>query len=116
MVQKSEQKTWTKIIMALYLLTFLAKGPAYGNKMAEEIKRRTQGAITPNPNALYPLLRIMEERSYVVGHWEDNDKRSKRIYSITEQGRAYIPELVKKVTARLNEVERNIQIIRNDLL
>jgi len=60
--KKDEYKTGVKIITGLYILKIVQNGPAYGNKIAEEIKARTQNSITPNPNALYPLLRKMEGR------------------------------------------------------
>lgn len=116
MVQKNEHKTWIKIIMALYILKFLQQEPAHGNKMAEEIKRRTEHLLTPNCNSLYPLLRIMEERGYISGSWTDEEKRSKRIYAITEAGRQYIPALTEKVAQRLNEMERSINLFRKDLI
>jgi len=104
MAEIIDQKTWVKGIMALYILRILERGPAHGNKMAEEIK-----------HLLYPLLRKMEERGYVEGGWDHPEKRSKRIYSITEAGRAFLPELEQRVAGRFSEMELRIHILRKDL-
>lgn len=115
MAEIIDQKTWVKGIMALYILRILEREPAHGNKMAEEIKRRTCDVINPNSNLLYPLLRKMEERGYVEGGWDHPEKRSKRIYSITEAGRAFLPELEQRVAGRFSEMELRIHILRKDL-
>jgi PadR family transcriptional regulator PadR len=109
-------QTWVKMITALYVLDILAQESAHGNKIAEEIKRRTQGTSTPNPNALYPLLRKMEERGYIVGSWDNPDTRNKRVYTITEQGEAYIPALREKVAQRILESQQKLEILYNDLI
>ncbi|VBB09892.1 transcription regulator padr n-terminal [Lucifera butyrica] len=117
MNQDTDHRTWMKIILALYILKILqAEGPMHGNKLAEEVKRRSLSTIIPNPNALYPLLRILEERGYITGHWEHPSKRSKRAYSITEAGIEHIPSLQERVTNRFNQVQHTMNILRKDLL
>lgn len=111
-----DPKTWVKMITGLYILKILINGPAHGNKIADEIKRRTSQYVMPNPNALYPLLRIMEERGYIVGEWSNPEIRSKRVYTITGTGRESIASSERKVAGRLSEMERKIQILRKDLL
>ncbi|HEY3424567.1 MAG TPA: helix-turn-helix transcriptional regulator [Negativicutes bacterium] len=105
------------LIIGLYILKILQDGSAaYGNKLAHEIKRRTQDAYTPNTNALYPLLRIMEERGYIVGEWDSLVTRGKRIFTITEVGIARIAPLEVMLEERIQEVERRMRILRADLL
>ena len=116
MTSKSDEyKTGVKIITGLYILMILQKGPAYGNQIAEEIKERTQNMITPNPNALYPLLRRMEEDGYITGQWDNPETRSKRVYTITAAGSLLLPVLQNKVKERFVERERKIAILREDL-
>jgi DNA-binding PadR family transcriptional regulator len=105
-----------RLVLGLYILKILQYGPAHGNKLAEEIKQRTQTAYTPNTNALYPLLRIMEEKRYLVGEWDSPVTRGKRIYTITEGGLARIPALEVMLEERLKLLEGKIAILRADLL
>ncbi|MDF2635053.1 MAG: lineage-specific thermal regulator protein [Pelosinus sp.] len=109
-------QTWVNIITGLYSLIILEREPAYGHKIAGEIKCRTGGAISPNSNALYPLLRKMEERGYITSSWEKPDTRGKRIYNITAEGISRIPSLRAEFQQRLEEAEVRLQILRSDLL
>ena len=40
----------------------------------------------PSPGMVYPLLREMEEKGYIIGSWDQPDKRSIRRYRITDEG------------------------------
>lgn len=114
--QTYDHLSYMRLILGLYILKILQQGPAHGNKMAEEIKRRTKNAYTPNTNALYPLLRIMEDKQYIAGEWDSPVTRGKRIYAITETGVARIPALEVMLEDRLAEAEARITMLRLDLL
>ena len=113
--KSDEYKTGVKMITGLYILKILQKGPAYGNQMAEEIKERTQNLITPNPNALYPLLRKLEEDGYIAGEWENPETHSKHVYTITDTGCLLVTVLQNKVKERFIERQRKIAILREGL-
>jgi DNA-binding PadR family transcriptional regulator len=108
---KDSKKTWIKILTALLILKILKKQSAYGNLIAEEIKRNTQETIEPNPNFLYPLLREMEGAGYLEGHWEKPNTRGKRIYTITQSGCSYLHVLKEVVHNKFLEIERRQQAI-----
>ena len=112
---KNEKKVWIKLITGLLILKMLKDRPAYGNQIADEIKRDTQDTIKPNPNFIYPLLRKMEEEGYVEGCWENPITHSKRIYTITPTGLAYFEQLKETVRAKFLEIERCHKVIRNIL-
>lgn len=114
--RNNDYLSYMRLILGLYILKILRQGPAHGNKLAEEIKRRTQNLYTPNTNALYPLLRIMEEKNYVVGEWDSPVTRGKRIYTVAEAGIARIPYLEAMMEERLKESEARMAILRSDLL
>lgn len=114
--KKNDQETQVRLIIGLYILKILEQGPAHGNKLAMEIKRRTQDIFTPNTNALYPLLRTMEERGYIIGEWDSQVTRGKRVYTVTDAGVARIPTLELMMEERLKQAERRIKILRADLL
>lgn len=113
---QNDYLSYMRLVLGLYILKILQLGPAHGNKLAEEIKRRTQNAYSPNTNALYPLLRLIEEKGYIVGEWDSPVTRSKRVYTITAAGIARIPALEVMMEERLKQLERKIAILRSDLL
>lgn len=111
------RKSFIQLATAIYVLKILQhSGSMHGHKIAEEIRMRTNEIIDPNPNNLYPGLRLMEERGYIKGEWDSPDRRNKRIYAITEQGIAHLPVMEEKLTKRIAEIEANIRIIKSDLL
>lgn len=115
-MQDDSYVSYMRLVLGLYILKIVHHGPAHGNMLAEEIERRTQGTFSPNTNALYPLLRLMEERGYLVGEWNSPDTRSKRVYTITEAGIDRIPALELMLKERLKLSERKIAILRAELL
>lgn len=109
------RKVWIKHITGLLILKILQGKPAYGNQIADEMKRVTRETVKPNPNFIYPLLRQMEREGYVEGSWENPGTRGKRIYTITESGRRYFEELRATVKEKFLELERCHKIMRSVL-
>ena len=46
-------------------------------------RRSVPGLLAVNTNTIYPLLRRLEERGFILGEWEHPTKRSRRYYRIT---------------------------------
>lgn len=70
----------------LYILHLLIEKDYYGNELIDEIKRRIDYKWEPSPGMIYPLLRNLESNNYIIGWWEEPDKRSIRHYRITDEG------------------------------
>lgn len=79
-------KISTTSFVKLYILHLLQERSYYGNMIKDEIKKRLDDRWEPSPGMIYPLLREMEEEGYIVGWWEEPDKRSIRRYKITDEG------------------------------
>ena len=93
------------------VLHFAAREPAYGNQLIERIGRLTNGALSVNPNTMYPLLRQLEERELIEGSWEHPERRSRRYYSLTDAGRDEYERLVRDVRPFLDSVANSIEMI-----
>ena len=79
-------KISTTSFVKLYILHLLKDKSYYGNEIIEEIKSRLDNKWEPSPGMVYPLLRELEGEGYVVGWWEEPDKRSIRRYRLTDEG------------------------------
>jgi DNA-binding PadR family transcriptional regulator len=102
-------------IFPLLVLHLISREPAYGNRLIEAIEDLTQGVISVNPNTMYPLLRELESAGLIEGRWEHPDKRTRRYYSITRDGRRHYKELVSEVEPFLDSVIRSVNLIKREI-
>jgi PadR family transcriptional regulator PadR len=102
-------------LLSLYVLHLLSEKARYGNDIMREIEDRTQGRWGSNPGAIYPLLTVMEERGLVEGSWEDPHKRTRRIYSLTSEGRQELSRLKEVMRPKLAEAIRILRDLYEDL-
>jgi PadR family transcriptional regulator PadR len=102
-------------VFPLLVLHLVAKEPTYGNRLIESIEEMTQGVISVNPNTMYPLLRTMESEGLVEGQWELPDRRTRRYYSITPQGKREYKRLLKDVEPFLDSVIRSVTLIKDEV-
>jgi DNA-binding PadR family transcriptional regulator len=102
-------------LLSLYVLHLLAEKPRYGNDIMREIEERTRGRWGSNPGAVYPLLAAMEERDLVQGTWEDPQKRTRRIYSLTPAGLEELERLKEVMRPKLEEAINILRDLHDDL-
>jgi DNA-binding PadR family transcriptional regulator len=70
------------------LLLLLAESPQNGYQLIQEIERRTDGYWKPSPGSVYPSLQQLEDEGLVRATEQD----SRRSYTLTDAGRAYVDE------------------------
>ena len=105
---------WKRLLTATFILELLLESDSYGNKLEKDIHARTKKIYKPNPNELYPVLRLMEERGFVKSQWDSPDKRSKRIYQIMDTGREAYPYMKDKVLEWVERFEKFITAVRDE--
>jgi len=98
-------------VLPLLVLHLIAEGPSYGNQLMERIAGMTAGVLSVNPNTMYPLLRQLEGRGLIKGEWEHPERRTRRYYSLTAEGRAEYERLVEEVRPFLDSVKTSIEEI-----
>ncbi len=74
------------------LLDLLRERPMYGYEMIKALEEKSGGFYTPSPGSIYPTLQMLEERGFVTSE----EVESKKVYSITEAGRALLEEHQKQ--------------------
>jgi PadR family transcriptional regulator PadR len=102
-------------ILPLLVLHFMKDGRSYGNQLMERISKVTAGVLSVNPNTMYPLLRSLEEKGVIVGEWEHPERRSRRYYSLTDEGRTEYDRLVSEVRPFLDSIARSIDEIVDEV-
>jgi len=103
-------------LLPLLVLHYIAVEPSYGNQLIERIAELTEGALTVNPNTMYPLLRALEAEGLAAGEWEHPERRSRRFYRITDAGLAERGRLAAELGPRLDRISRSIESIRGEVL
>jgi PadR family transcriptional regulator PadR len=58
-------------------------------------------------NTLYPLLRRLESQGLLVSQWREEEKRNKRFYSLSNDGRLLLEQLLEEwhsINSSLNRI------------
>lgn len=102
-------------LLPLYVLDIIAQQPRYGNEIMDLLADRTNGQWVSNPGAIYPLLTQLEKEGFIEGKWEDPEKRTVRMYTITSTGQAEVARIEMIVLPKLAETVQVLQELINDL-
>jgi len=74
--------------LRLVTLGFIAEQPRHGYDIIKGLSASFQGAYRPSPGSIYPILRMLEDAGLV----SSQSHGPKRLFTITEAGRAYLDE------------------------
>jgi DNA-binding PadR family transcriptional regulator len=70
------------------VLTVLEENPSHGYEVIQRLSERSGGRWRPSAGSVYPTLQLLEDEGLVTGEERDG----KRVYSITDAGRAELEE------------------------
>ncbi len=70
------------------ILDLLGEKPMHGYEIIRALEEKSGGFYTPSPGAVYPTLQMLEDLGYVTSVQQDG----KRVYQITEEGRAFLTQ------------------------
>jgi DNA-binding PadR family transcriptional regulator len=94
-----------KSFLDLFVLDLLDSGPKHGYEIMRELKNRT--GTTIGAGTLYPLLYELEERELVDGEWNSPNRRSRKIYKITEPGAKYKRQGFRGISALVRDADND---------
>ncbi len=92
--------------LPLIVLALIEISPRHGYEIIKAIEERCGGSYAPSPGAVYPTLTLLEEQDHVTS---SESASGKKLYTITELGRAYLDEnraQVDGILARLDMFAR----------
>jgi DNA-binding PadR family transcriptional regulator len=88
------------------ILDLLAEGqPWNGYQVIQEIGARTQGVWRPSAGSVYPALQQLEDEALIRAE-AGEDRR--RMYTLTEEGRAYVEEHADELKASWDAVTGSV--------
>jgi DNA-binding PadR family transcriptional regulator len=93
--------------LRLIALTLIAEQPRHGYEIIKLFEEKTGDWYSPSPGIVYPTLTYLEEAGYVTAAVEG----SKKLYTITDAGRAYLDanrDVVDAVLDRLTALGEKV--------
>jgi DNA-binding PadR family transcriptional regulator len=84
------------------ILKLLREKPMHGYEVMKALEEHTHGCYRPSPGAVYPTLQWLEDEGLVRG----TDVEGKKVYEITDDGRAFLDDhrsTVEDIFARVEE-------------
>ncbi len=88
--------------LRLVLLALITQAPRHGYELIKAIEDRLGGGYSPSPGVIYPTLTLISELGYAT---VSETEGGRKLYTITEEGRAHLAEnqaMVDAIFARLD--------------
>ncbi len=97
-----------KGVLELCILSVLSRGDAYANDLITKLKEARMIVVE---GTLYPLLTRQKNAGLLSYRWEESPQGPPRkYYSLTEQGRIYLDDLLSS----WDELVKTVDTIRNN--
>jgi DNA-binding PadR family transcriptional regulator len=71
-------------LLDLVVLQYLRAHPMHGYKIIASLRKNF--GVYFGPSTIYPLLSTLEGNGYIKSHWDLQNERPRKVYSITPQG------------------------------
>ena len=97
--------------LQLVILALLAEKPSHGYEIIKALEERSGGFYAPSPGMVYPALTYLEELGYASVEADG----AKKLYSISDEGRAYLEQnrrIVDAIFAQLEWVGAKMEHVR----
>jgi DNA-binding PadR family transcriptional regulator len=70
------------------VLALLEEKPMHGYEVMQRLEEESGGYYSASPGSVYPVLQMLQDQKYV----DSEEVEGKRVYRITESGRAFLEE------------------------
>ena len=97
---QQELRRGTVVLACLLLL----RRPGYGYALLDQLRDL---GFAVDANTLYPLLRRLESQGLLVSEWREEEKRNKRFYRLSADGKLILKQLAaewKSINASLDGI------------
>jgi DNA-binding PadR family transcriptional regulator len=87
--------------LRLVVLALISERRRHGYEIIKEIENRVAGTYSPSPGVIYPTLTMLEE----LGHAALTESDGKKLYTITDEGAAYLSVHRTALNVALSQME-----------
>ncbi len=88
--------------LRLVALYYIDQSPRHGYDLIKAVEAQSNGFYAPSPGIVYPALTFLEEAGYVTSSADGN----KKLYTITDEGKAHLEENRDAVASTLDFLAR----------
>ncbi|WP_254082029.1 PadR family transcriptional regulator [Devosia sp. WQ 349K1] len=88
--------------LRLVALFFIEQQPRHGYDLIKAVEEASNGVYSPSPGIVYPALTYLEEAGFATSSVDGN----KKLYAITDEGRAHLEDNREAVAATLEFLAR----------
>ena len=86
--RRSRWKWFERGDLKFAILALIKEKPMHGYEVMQALEDESAGCYKASPGSVYPTLQLLEDQ----GHVTARDQAGRKIYSITDEGRAYLEE------------------------
>ena len=83
--QKETQTKLTKGLLDMIILQYLEHESMHGYQLITKIRKNF--GVYFGPSTIYPLLGLLEKKSYVKSTWNMDTERPRKVYKLTNEGK-----------------------------
>jgi DNA-binding PadR family transcriptional regulator len=91
--------------MKYVILKLVQEKPRHGYEVMKELEERMHGCYTPSPGTVYPTLQWLEDEGLVMA----KEVEGKKVFEITDAGRAFLEEHRDVVEEIFHRVEETVE-------
>jgi DNA-binding PadR family transcriptional regulator len=88
-------------LMQVHILRLIQAQPKWGYRIKKEVE--TKFGLKLRHGALYPLLNTLEKDGFVTSQEEQQGRRTRKVYAITEKGNEYLETYRGIIKEQLND-------------
>ncbi len=107
-------RAFRKGVLRYLILRSLSQKPMHGYEIMSNLSDEFGGFYRPSAGATYPILQTLEEEGYITG----KDEEGRRVYSITQEGTAFLKTAegkFREITERRKEFLQERKALNREL-
>lgn len=98
------QERFVRSFLDWVMLAILDRKPSYGYEMITIIG--DEYGVFVSPGSLYPILYDLDEQGLITGTWDNPDKRTRKVYTLTPEGIEFVHRGFERIEGILASLRR----------
>jgi PadR family transcriptional regulator len=99
-----------KSFLDVIVLAQLSRDPQHGYALVQQIRNNT--GVLIGAGVMYPLLYELEDKGLIKGEWTSPERRTRRVYAITQSGRSLLAEAFESIERILAQFRSPIALAK----